>query len=115
MNRFCPLILWLIILVTPALSSAEAVRIETSFDPPNITLANTSNYKIVVHGSQQGPVGGLPTIDGLRFSNPPQTFRSASFINGVPSVRFELSFTVTPQREGTFIVPALQLNIEGKP
>uniref|UniRef100_UPI00389A7EB8 BatD family protein n=1 Tax=Candidatus Chordibacter forsetii TaxID=3381758 RepID=UPI00389A7EB8 len=33
----------------------------------------------------------------------------------VPSVRFELSFTVTPQREGTFIVPALQLNIEGKP
>jgi hypothetical protein len=115
MNRFCPLIFWLIILVSPALSSAEAVRIETSFDPPNITQANTSTYKIVVHGSQQGPVGGLPAIDGLKFSNPPQTFRSASFINGVPSVRFELSFTVTPQREGTFIVPTLQLTVEGKP
>lgn len=114
MNRSCLLIFWLFVLFTPALSSAEAVRIETSFDPPNITLANTSTYKIVVHGSQQGPVGGLPTIDGLRFSNPPQTFRSASFINGVPSVRFELSFTVTPQREGTFVVPTLQLTIEGK-
>ena len=68
----------------------------------------------MVHGTQQGPVGGLPKIDGLRFSNPPQTFRSASFINGVPSVRFELSFTVTPQREGTFVVPVIQLTIEGK-
>ena len=80
----------------------------------SITLSNTSIYKIIVHGSQQGPVGTLPVIDGLNFSNTPRTLRSASFINGVPSIRFELSFTVTPQREGTFSVPSWQLDVDGK-
>ena len=86
MNRFVSSFFGFSVLFTPALSSAEAVRIETSFDPPNITLANTSTYKIVVHGSQQGPAGGLPQIDGLKFSNPPQTFR-VSFVYQWCSIR----------------------------
>ena len=97
-----------------AFSSANNIRIETLFDPPSITLSNTSTYKIIVHGSQQGPVGTLPVIDGLIFSNTPRTLRSASFINGVPSIRFELSFAVTPQREGTFSVPSWPLDVDGK-
>ena len=88
------------------------IRVEATFDPQNITSANTTIYKIVVHGTQQSPLGAVPSVDGLTFSSPPRTLRSASFINGVPSIRFELSFTVTPQRQGSFVVPSWNLEIE---
>ncbi|MDC1490462.1 BatD family protein, partial [bacterium] len=114
MKQIPSFFLLLPLLSFPAFSSANNIRIETLFDPPSITLSNTSTYKIIVHGSQQGPVGTLPVIDGLNFSNTPRTLRSASFINGVPSIRFELSFAVTPQKEGTFSVPNWQLDVDGK-
>ena len=79
------------------------VRVEASFEPTTITLSNTSTYKII-HGSQQALSGSVPSVDGLNFSSPPRTLRSASFVNGVPSVRFELTFTVTPEKTGTYTV-----------
>ena len=90
------------------------VKIETSFDPPTITSANQSTYKVVVHGTQKNPIGSVPSVDGLNFSTPPRTLRSASFINGVPSVRFELSFTVTPERQGTFTVPNWNIKVDNE-
>jgi len=90
------------------------VRVETSFEPTTITLSNTSTYKIIIHGSQQAPGGSVPPVDGLNFSSPPRTLRSASFVNGVPSVRFELTFTVTPQKTGTFTVPAWEVRVENE-
>ena len=90
------------------------IKVEATFEPATITLSNASVYKIVVHGSQQGPVGSVPHIEGLNFASPPRTLRSASFINGVPSIRFELSFTVTPAKTGTFTVPAWTFEVEKK-
>ncbi|MEL0099137.1 MAG: hypothetical protein VW907_06255 [Opitutae bacterium] len=63
------------------------IRIEAAFDPPTITSANTTTYKIIVHGSQQGPIGSVPSVEGLTFSSPPRTLRSATFNNGVPTIR----------------------------
>ena len=64
-----------------------------------------------MHGTQKNPIGSVPSVDGLNFSTPPRTLRSASFVNGVPSVRFELSFTVTPERQGDFTVPNWNITV----
>ena len=90
------------------------IRIESSFQPPSITLANSSVYKIVIFGSQENPKGTIPQIPGLTISNSPQTFRSASFINGVPSVRLELSFQVKPKQQGKITIPAWNIQVGSK-
>ena len=92
----------------------RSIRIESGFQPSSITLSNLSVYKIVIHGTQENPQGSIPSVSGLNLSSNPQTFRSASFINGVPSVRLELSFQSKPDRQGDFSIPSWNLNIGGK-
>jgi len=101
-------------LAGPTILSFGNIRVESSFNPATITLSNASTYQIIVHGSQQAPSGSVPSVKGLKFSSPPRTLRSASFINGVPSVRFELTFTVTPEKPGSFIVPSWEIEVENK-
>ena len=102
--------LYLIISGIAASGLNAEIRVEAFFDPSTITIANSTTYKVIIHGSQQGSARSTPSVNGLRFSSPPRTLWSASFINGVPSVRFELSYTVVPEREGTFLVPEWELN-----
>ena len=104
------LIPWLFWLASCGLVLGQ-INVETSFEPPTITQANSSTYKVVINGSQQSPSGAVPSVDGLRFSPQPRTLKSASFINGVPSIRFELSFTVTPERQGSFVVPQWSVKV----
>ena len=104
------LIPWLFWLASCGLVLGQ-INVETSFEPPTITQANSSTYKVVINGSQQSPSGAVPSVDGLRFSPQPRTLKSASFINGVPSIRFELSFTVTPERQGSFVVPPWSVKV----
>ena len=87
------------------------LRVESAFEPSSITLSNSTIYKITIHGSQESPLGKVPSVPGLKFSSTPRTFRSASFINGVPSVRFELTFEVQPERQGTFSMPSWNLKV----
>jgi hypothetical protein len=103
-NLFCPAIF----------AQNNNIRVESSFQPPSITLAKSSVYKIVIFGSQENPKGAIPQIPGLTISNSPQTFRSASFINGVPSVRLELSFQVKPKQQGQLTIPAWTVQVGSK-
>ncbi len=89
----------------------QPLRVESKFQPPSITIAGQSTYKIIIHGSQQSPEGALPQVDGLLISKSPQSFRSASFINGVPSVRVELSFQVNPQKTGNHTIPSWTMRV----
>ena len=108
--------LWIILFVSLLLLGAEEIngqqlRVESSFQPPSITIANNSVYKIIIHGSQENPQGSLPQIPGISISNSPQTFRSASFINGVPSVRLEMSFQIKPKKIGTHTIPPWTIKV----
>ena len=90
------------------------IRIESSFQPSSITLSNLSVYKIVIHIACERISGFDSKCERFEpFSNP-QTFRSASFINGVPSVRLELSFQSKPDRQENFSIPSWNLTIGGK-
>ena len=108
--------LWIILFVSLLLPGIEEIhgqqlRVESSFQPPSITIANNSVYKIIIHGSQENPQGSLPQIPGISISNSPQTFRSASFINGVPSVRLEMSFQIKPKKIGTHTIPPWNIKV----
>ena len=92
-------------------SQGQNLRVESSFQPPSITLSNNSVYKVIIHGSQENPQGSLPQVPGLIISNSPQTFRSASFRNGVPSVRLEISFQVKPKKMGKHTIPSWPVKI----
>ena len=107
------IILWAIWFLFPFIlfSQNQKLRIESIFSPPSITLSNNSVYKIIIYGTQENPSGSLPKVNGLEISNSPKTFRSASFINGVPSVRMELSFQVKPQTTGEFIIPSWSVKV----
>ena len=94
-------------------ANSQNIRVEANFSPSTISNSSRSSYKIVIHGTQQNPQGKLPQVTGLRISNNPQSLRSANFINGVPSVRVELTFQVQPERIGTFTIPSWNLLIDG--
>lgn len=107
---------WIILFVSLLLlgvgkTHGQKLRVESSFQPPSITIANNSVYKIIIHGSQENPQGSLPQIPGISISNSPQTFRSASFINGVPSVRLEMSFQIKPEKIGTHTIPPWTIKV----
>ena len=94
-------------------ANSQNIRVEANFSPSTISSSSLSSYKIVIHGTQQNPQGKLPQVTGLRISNNPQSLRSANFINGVPSVRVELTFQAQPERIGTFTIPSWNLLIDG--
>jgi hypothetical protein len=103
------------VLCFSAFGQHQDIRIEANFSPSAITLSRQTTYKVTIHGSQQSPAGSLPAIAGLRISGNPRVFRSASFLNGVPSVRLELSFAVKPERPGNFTIPSWNLSVQGTP
>lgn len=91
----------------------QAIRAEAAFTPPSVSLGNNSIYKVIIYGTQALPTGKIPTVAGLAISNSPQAFRSASLINGVPSVKTELSFQVRPTKKGSFSLPSWVIEIGG--
>ena len=92
----------------------QKLRIESNFQPATISMAQNTIYKVIIYGSQENPQGTMPTVSGLSISNSPQTFRSASFINGVPSVRLEMSFQVKPTSMGVHTIPAWSIRVGSK-
>ncbi len=100
--------------VATTFGQQQPIQIESGFEPSLITLGNQAAYKVTILGSQRSPKGNLPRVDGLNISDNPKVLRSASFINGVPSVRLEISFAAKPSRVGTLTLPAWSLSIDGK-
>ena len=93
---------------------AEDINVEASFEPSKISTADKTVYKVRISGTQKNPIGKIPNVDGLEISKEPQLFRSASFIDGISSVRVELSFQVKPQVIGTFQIPSWQISVDDK-
>ena len=55
----------------------------------------------------------MPALSGLKISNSPQIFRSASFINGRPSVRLEMSFQVEADSRRFLHLPSWDITVGG--
>jgi hypothetical protein len=91
----------------------QTIRAEASFSPATVSIGKNSIYKVVIFGTQALPKGKMPSVPGLTISNSPQMFRSASLINGTPSVTMELSFQARPTKQGLFTFPSWVINVGG--
>ena len=110
-----PCILMLLCLLQPIglFAQNQTIRVEASFSPASVSIGKNSIYKVVIFGSQALPEGKMPSIPGLTISNSPQMFRSASLINGIPSVTMELSFQARPTKQGSLTLPSWIINAGG--
>jgi hypothetical protein len=102
-------------MLTASSGQQPQVQIEAYFEPSAVTLSNSSAYKIIIQGSQNSPKGSIPNVPGLEISNNPKTFRKVSLINGVTSIKLELSFSTRPTQKGIFTIPAWPIMIDGQP
>ena len=112
-SRIMLLIIPLLFGNTPDLQ-AQQIRIESSFEPSSITLSRQTIYKVTIRGSRQSPRGNLPSVQGLAISRNPTTSTSVSLVNGVASMRLDLSFVVKPERVGTFTIPPWNMEVGGE-
>ena len=75
------------------------------------TLEDQFTYTVTVQGSFDGEPE-MPAIEGL-VSERSGTSQNVSIVNGHFSRETQYQFTITPQREGTFEIPAIKLKIDG--
>lgn len=102
------------LLATPNFGQNSAIRIQAAFNPPTITLHGATNYVVTIHGSRQTLTGSVPSVNGLSFSPTPSTTYASGIFNGVRSIRSTISFTVRPQRTGSFSMPAWNISLAGR-
>ena len=103
---FCLILLGL--LVAPA----RAASFTASLDNDTLTLGQSATLSLTFEGGQPRNTPELPDIAGLQISyvGPSSQF---SFINGQTSSTVTHHFTITPQRTGNFVIPALREDVDG--
>jgi hypothetical protein len=103
---FCLLLLGLV--VTPV----YAASFTASLDINTLTLGQSATLSLTFEGGQPRNTPALPDIPGLQISyvGPSSQF---SFINGQTSTTVTHHFTITAQRTGDFVIPALTADVDG--
>jgi len=106
--------LWLLASGLPV--SAVDVRADLSRRETYVGLPVTLQVRIVNAQDYERPE--IPAVDGLEIESAGSPSRSSrvSIINGrrTSSTSITFAFRVTPQREGTFRIPSLVVNVDGR-
>ncbi len=103
---FCLILLWL------AIVPAHAASFTATLDSDALTLGQSATLVLTFEGGTPQNTPEVPDIPGLQISyvGPSSQF---SFINGRTSSTVIHHFTVTPQRAGNFVIPALTAEVDG--
>jgi hypothetical protein len=100
----------LILLLALALA-ARAVNFTASLDRDSLTLGESAMLSLIFEGGepQTAPV---PGVSGLQIANSGNS-QNFSIINGAMSSTVTVTYSVTPQRAGEFVIPAMIAEIDG--
>jgi hypothetical protein len=103
---FCLTLLWL------AVAPARAATFTASLDDDTLTLGQSTTLSLTFEGGSPQSPPELPDIPGLQISyvGPSSQF---GFINGQTSSTVTHHFTITPQRAGEYVIPALTASVDG--
>ncbi len=93
-------------------SVARAASFTASLDRDSISLGETATLSLSFEGAQPKNVP-TPDVPGLEFVNS-GTSQNVSFINGAMSSTVTVSYSVTPERTGRFIIPAMTADVNGQ-
>ena len=89
-----------------------AASFTASLDRDAITLGEHATLSLAFEGAQPQNVPA-PSVAGLQFTQA-GTSQNVSIVNGAMSSTVTVSFSVTPQSEGEFIIPALTADVNGQ-
>ena len=92
--------------------AAGAANFTASLDRDSITLGESATLSLTFEGGQPQSVP-TPNVPGLQISNTGNS-TSFSFVNGQMSSVVTVTFSVTPQQTGTFVIPAMAADIGGQ-
>ncbi len=95
--------------------AARAANFTASLNPETITLGESSTLTLKFEGGAPKELPPL-NVSGLQvsYASGPLHFES-SFNGQVTSASDSYTFTVTPQKTGEFVIPAMTVNIGGQP
>lgn len=95
--------------------SLQATQVSAVFTPPSIHLGESAQFSLTYTDVPQSALQSprIPQVDGLvmRYTGP---FSQTQIINGQVSSSISLNYSVTPQREGTFTIPAFNVPVAGQ-
>ncbi len=98
--------------------SANAASVETRISTRETYVGRPVVLQVTIQGASQYQEPDLPSIDGcdIRLAGTPQQMSQITIINGrrSESRSSTLQYIITPRREGTFTIPALTLEVDGK-
>ncbi len=92
------------ILFAPGLG-ARAATVTATIDPPDISLGDTAQLTVTVTGSQAQ--ANVPDVAGLDITAVGQSSQ-IQIINGSVTVNASTTYSISPQREGNFTIPAIR-------
>jgi len=96
-----------------AAPGAHAASFTASLDRETIAMGENATLLLTFEGGSPQTVPQLPDIPGLQISyvGPSSEF---NFINGQSSSKLTHHFTITPQKVGEFLIPALTADLDGQ-
>jgi hypothetical protein len=83
---------------------AGAVTVTATLDPPKISLGDSAQLTVTVSGAQEQP--SVPNVDGLDITSVGQSTQ-IEIVNGSITANASNTYEITPQRDGTFVIPAI--------
>jgi BatD DUF11 like domain len=106
--------IWVMVFAALLLTcSAFAASFTASLDRDTITLGEQATLSLKFQGSSPQSVLDLPKISGLNIGYVGRQSLDIN-INGVPDSIVTFTYTLTPQKVGEFIVPALTVPLDGQ-
>ena len=83
---------------------AQAATVTATLDPQQIALGDSAQLTVTVSGGSSQP--DTPAVNGLDIRAVGQSTQ-VEFVNGAITANASVTYQVTPQREGTFTIPAI--------
>ena len=113
LKNHCMAGLWLgLAMLGLGVAPVSAVSFTASFDRDTIALGETATLSLTFEGGQPR-TAPLPDIPGLQIVSTGNS-QNFSIVNGQMSSTVTVSFSVSPQRTGEFIIPAMTVDVNGQ-
>jgi len=93
-------------------ATARAANFTASLDRDTIALGESATLSLTFEGGQPRNVP-TPDVPGLQFANVGNS-QNFSLINNQMSSTVTITFSVTPQRDGKFVIPAMTSDVNGQ-
>jgi hypothetical protein len=93
-----------LVFVTAFAFDAQAATVTATLDPPQITAGDSAQLTVTVTGAQDQP--SVPDVPGLDITAVGQSTQ-IEVINGSMTANASITYSITPQHEGSFVIPAI--------